>query len=998
MIYSEIPELILKHRTDSHIYHDLMQFRVREILLVTTHYDAYILEQEDRLSEQIFGEYNDLNLTNAPRISNASTVRETLDLINRRHFDLVVLTVRLSDLSPFELAEKIKERVPNIPIILLLHDNNDLMRLRNEKRTSAHIDKMFVWNRDPNIFFALTNYIEDKINAENDAKIGLVRVILLVENSVRYYSRYLPVLYHAIITQTQTLIEDEHLDDITKVIRLNARPKVLIASDYEEAIALFEKYQNNLLCVISDVRFRKGGVKYDNAGIELIEYVRNVHSDIPCIIQSSERSNEFQAAKLNAFFIDKNSETLAVELRKYIQDNLGFGDFIFKDNKQVEVARASNMREMKDILKTISSESLKFHARRNHFSAWLMARGEIEIAIKLQPIKVSDFDVEEDLRNYLVEVFDRLDDQYIRGKVIDFDEPVLQRDSFIIRLADGSLGGKGRGLAFINSIISSIDLESMHDGVKIRIPRTGVIGTSEFERFMDENSLYDIISEEPQYEEVKKRFVNGNLSEELRTKIKLLLKHFRSPIAVRSSGLFEDSVSDSFSGVYETFLLPNSHPDEAVRLKHVEEAIKLVYASVFSPMSRGYFDAIKYSVEEEKMGVLIQEVAGNMYANRYYPDISGVAQSYNYYPISYMKPEDGIAVIGLGLGKYVIDGEKAHRFSPRYPKLEITPPELQTINSQRFFYAVDMDENEVDLLQGDEVTLSKHEISVAESDGRLDYIASVWDRENQIIKAGINQPGPRIINFAYVLKFNTFPLSDIINKLLEILKHSMGTPVEMEFAVNLEEKRVSRRGETTEENPVFYILQIKPLIRDVQSLEVNIEETDKSKLLLYTDKGMGNGIIEGLQDVIYCDPERFEQSKTIEMAKEIEELNKEMIAEGKKYVLIGSGRWGTRDRWLGIPVVWTQISNAKIIVEAGLKEFHADASLGSHFFHNVTSMNIGYFTVPYGSDKSFIDWEWLKSHSVIKNRKYFAHVRLPKPFRVLMDGRKGISVIYKPEE
>ncbi|MFI5265050.1 MAG: PEP/pyruvate-binding domain-containing protein, partial [Candidatus Kapaibacterium sp.] len=534
---------------------------------------------------------------------NASTAEETLELLDSRRFDLVVLTVRISDLSPFELAKKIKEKEPKIPIILLLHDNNDLMRLRSENRTSPHIDKMFVWNRDPNIFLAMTNYIEDKINVANDARIGLVRVILLVENSVRYYSRYLPVLYHEIITQTQRLIEGEHLDDITKVIRLNARPKVLIASDYEEAISLFEKYQMNLLCVISDVRFRKGGEKYEKAGIELIEFVRKQHPDIPCIIQSSEKANELHAAKLNAFFIDKNSETLAVELKKYIQDNLGFGDFIFKDTLQNELARASNMREMTQILKTIPSESLNFHARRNHFSAWLMARGEIEIAIKLQPIKVSDFDLEENLRNYLVEVFDRLDDQYIRGKVIDFDEHVLSRDSLMIRLADGSLGGKGRGLAFINSIISSIDLESKHDGVKIRIPRTGVIGTSEFELFMEENNLYDIIAEEPEYEEVKNRFVNGKISDELESKLRLLLKYFKSPIAVRSSGLFEDSVSDSFSGVYETFLLPNNHPDEEVRLKHVEEAIKLVYASVFAPVSRAYFDAINYCVEEEKMGV-----------------------------------------------------------------------------------------------------------------------------------------------------------------------------------------------------------------------------------------------------------------------------------------------------------------------------------------------------------------------------------------------------------
>ncbi len=988
MLTEQISELIKKRRSEGQIYGDLMQFRVREILLVTTYYDAYILEQEDRLSEEIFGEYYNLNLTNAPRISNASTGEEALKLLGERRFDLVVLTMRMSDISPFGLSDKVKETDPRIPVILLLHDNNDLVRLGDNRQT-PNIDKIFVWNRDSNIFLAMINYIEDKMNAENDAKIGLVRIILLVENSVRYYSRYLPELYHEIITQTQHLIEEEYLDDMIKVLRLNARPKVLIAVNYEEALELYEKYKNNLLCVISDVRFPKDGKINERAGIDLIEFVRQEHADLPCIIQSSEAENEQYAEELNAFYIDKNSETMETDLKEYIKNNLGFGDFIFKDDDQNELARASNMHEMKETLKNISDESLEFHSRRNHFSAWLMARGEIEIAQKLQPVKVSDFRMQQDLRNYLVDVFDRLDDQHIRGKVIDFDEAVLERDSFIVRLADGSLGGKGRGLAFINSIISKIDIEANLDNVKVSVPRTGVIGTGEYENFLEANDLLGVIGGDMDYGEIKRRFVKGRLSEELRNNLKLVLKHFRSPIAVRSSSLFEDSISDSFSGVYETFLLPNNHDDDKVRQAHLEEAIKLVFASVFSPGSRAYFDAINYRVEEEKMAVLIQEVAGNLYESRYYPDISGVAQSYNYYPISYMKPEDGIAIIGLGLGKYVIDGEKAFRFCPKYPKLDINSPEMLLSSSQDYFYAVNMFEDKIDLIMGDEVTLSANPIRTAEDDGRLEFIASVWDAQNGSIKAGINTPGPRIINFAYVLKYNTFPLADIIDNILEILKFSMGTPVEIEFAANLDDPKNSAG--------IFYILQIKPLIREVQNLEISIGETEKDKLLLFTNKGMGNGIIEDLEDIIYCDPEKFDKSKTVEMAKEIEDINRLMVAEKRKYVLIGSGRWGTRDKWLGIPVTWAQISNARIIVEAGLKDFHVDASLGSHFFHNVTSMNIGYFTVPYNSQKDFIDWHWLAKQEKKEHGSFFVHVRLSKPAKVMMDGRRGLSVIYKPE-
>lgn len=506
------------------------------------------------------------------------------------------------------------------------------------------------------------------------------------------------------------------------------------------------------------------------------------------------------------------------------------------------------------------------------------------------------------------------------------------------------------------------------------------------------------------FEELKRRFLNGKLTSDLRAKLKIYLKHINKPLAVRSSGLFEDSVSESFSGVYQTFLIPNNHPSLDVRLHQLENAIKLVYASVFSRLSRSYFEAINYKVEEEKMAVLIQEVVGNLYENRYYPDFSGVAQSYNYYPISYMKPEDGVTVIAAGLGKYVIDGEKAFRFSPKYPRLDILTPEAQLKETQDFFFAIDMTKNDINLIEGEDITLAQLKIDAAEKDGRLEPIASVWDNHDGTLRTGLSKPGPRIINFASMLKYNSFPLAKILVNVLDIVHDSMGTPVEIEFAVDMgkdEEDTFIGYGERLQHKhqrdnkPSFYILQIKPLIREYQEFDLDPADIDKEKLFLYTEKGMGNGKIEDIYDIIYCDPDKFDKSKTEQMVTELEELNKMMVSEKRKYILIGPGRWGTRDRWLGIPVVWAQISNAKIIVEAALKDFQVDASLGSHFFHNITSMNIGYFNVPYNSDSSFIDWSWLKSRKANTNSKYFVHANFNKPLIILMDGRKSVSMIYK---
>jgi CheY-like chemotaxis protein len=988
MQQKDLSEIFTLYKSDIQIYHDLMKFRVREILIVTTLYDAYILEEEDRLTEHIFGEYYKLNLSSAPRITNASFGEEALELLENRKFDIVIITLRIGDMTPFELIKKIKELNPVIPVFLLLHDNNDI-HLLGDRKDVADFEKVFVWNRDSKIFLAIIKYIEDKINVVNDTKIGLVRVILLVENSVRYYSRYLPTLYGEVIRQTQRLIEEEHRDEMKKILRMNAMPKILLAVSYEEAIDIIEKYKDSLLCVISDVKFPKEGKIYDFAGIDLVKYVKDQLHDLPTVLQSSDSDNSNLAVQHNSYFINKNSETLSSDLRDFIFNYLGFGDFVFRIDNRGVIEHASTMKEFQRQLKKIPYESLFFHANRNHFSAWLMARGEIRIAKKLQPVKVTDFQTAQELRNYLIDVFENVDYQSIKGKVIDFDETLVDNEEIIIRLADGSLGGKGRGMAFINSLIQNINPESQFSGVKIKIPKTAVIGTGEYDEFLTKNKISNVVLKETNFEEIKKIFLKSNLSRSLSQRLKLYLRHINKPLAVRSSGLFEDSISESFSGVYQTYLLPNNHPNFNIRVKHLEDAIKLVYASVYSHMSRSYFEAINYKVEEEKMAVVIQEVVGNLYSSYYYPDFSGVAQSYNYYPISYMKPEDGIAISAVGLGKYVIDGEKAYRFSPKFPKIDIFTPEAQLKNTQEFFYAIDMNKNEINLISGEDVTLTELPVSVAEKDDRLNYVASVWDSQNGIMKVGLESHGPRIINFAYILKYNALPLAKVIQFILSLVKNAMGTPVEIEFAVDLNEM------ESKSPLPVFYILQIKPLIRDVLDFSFDSENINFNDLLLYTEQGMGNGKIDDIYDVVYCDPDKFDKSKTVEMAAELEKLNDELKKQNRKYILIGPGRWGTRDKWLGIPVVWTQISNAKIIVESALKDFQVDASLGSHFFHHITSMNIGYFNVPYNHGKNFVDWIWLKSLNSVNSSNYFVHVCLNKPLIVMMDGRKSVSVIYK---
>jgi CheY-like chemotaxis protein len=977
-------EAYSSYKNNNEIFHDLMQYKVKEILLVATLYDAFILEQEGQLTERIFGEYYKLSLPDAPRITNVSSGEDACNWLKKERFDMVILTMRIDGMSPYELKDRIKQMNKDIPVVILLNDNGEIPLIHEKIESSLEKDLVFVWNGDSKVFLAMIKYVEDKMNLERDTRIGLVRVILLVEDSVRYVSRYLPLLYTEIMKQTQRLIVQENLDEMRKLLRLRARPKVIIVSNYEDAIEFFNKYKDYILTVISDMKYPKENEMCNDAGYDLIKYIKKAMPEIPCLIQSFEQENSKKAKEVGALFINKNSDQLITELRSFIFNNLGFGTFIFRDKKGRELARASSIDSFKKILSTIPAESLVFHAQLNQFSAWLMARGEIQIAKKLQKKKVDDFSSVEGLRDYLIDICVNIDKESVRGRVIKYNDFLTKEEENIVQIAEGSLGGKGRGIAFANNLIQNTSVASLFPEVNIRLPKTVLIGTEEFKNFIDRNKLENVIHSKMDYLKLRKRFLKGELSRDVVSKLKKKIKYFQKPLAVRSSSLFEDSISQSFSGVFETYLIPNNHRDPNVRLDQLLNAIKLVYASVFSPSARAYFNAINYKIEEEKMAVIIQDVVGDIKNEIYYPHFSGVMQSDNYYPISHLKTEDGISEIAVGLGKYVIEGNDSFRFCPKYPNIDVS----LSYKSQKYFYAIDMKEKEkLDLISGDDSTMVKMDMERAERDGMLDYIASVYDVESGEIINVLSKKGPRIINFNQILKYDYFPLSEILETLSSIVKISIGTSTEIEFAVDLDK---SHNGKIS-----FYILQIKPIIRKVESLDIAIDSSNKNDLLLFTETAMGNGKIDDITDILYIDDNDFDRMKTVEIVKEIESINREYIEKGKRYILIGPGRWGTRDPFMGIPVIWSQISNARIIVETDMSDFSVDPSLGSHFFHNVVSMNVGYFTVFKRKTSSFIDIDWLRGQKGRIRRKYVTEISFEKPIKVLMNGIKGTAAIFK---
>ncbi len=983
-----LQKFLSKQNANRDIFHDLMPYKVKDILLVATLYDAFSIEKEGRFSEHILGEYSQLNLTSMPRVTGVSNFNEAIEQLNSRHFDMVILMIGADKVTPMQIASRVRRDFPYIPIYVLLNNDREVSSFKENNPTLSNIDRLFVWNGDSSIFFAMVKHLEDKVNVENDTELGMVKVILLVEDSEIYYSRYLPLLYNTVLEQTKRIIDDVSTDELFKVLRLRARPKILLATCYEEAMDLVKLYQDSLLCLITDVKFEKAGVMDDNAGFSLANNARELVNNLPTVIQSFDIKNSRKAFELKSTFINKNSETLLQDIRNFIMHHLGFGNFVYRDSGGKKIGEAKSLKEFEKQIATIPGESLVYHGKRNHFSLWLMARGEIKIAKMIHPVKVTDFKTPGDFRAYLQYVIKKYRNESNTGKIVQFEASALLDESNIVSLGTGALGGKGRGCAFINTLIYNLNFSEIIPEMNIRTPRTCIIGTDEFDIFMQRNNLLEMIRVETDYEQLRAKFLAGDLSYNLDKWLKELLKLVNRPLAIRSSSLLEDSTMQPFSGIFETYLIPNNHPDFRVRFKHLCDAIKLVYSSIYSPQSRRYFEAINIKLEDEKMAVVIQDVVGAYHKDHFYPHMSGTAQSHNYYPVAHMEPEDGFAIVALGLGHYVVNGERSYRFSPKYPTLEMGSLQNQLRNSQVEFLALDMMNSEVDFCKhGSEANLKRLPISEAESHGVLNHMASVYDANNQRIDPGISSDGPRILNFANILKYEHVPLARALKLIMDVGKEALGSPVEIEYSVDMD----------TAENgkPSFFILQIKPMLGTGGEYTFDTGELNKKDMIIFAERSMGNGRIDHITDLVYVNPGKFDKMRTREMAAQIEYLNKKLVEKDRKYILIGPGRWGTRDPFIGIPVTWSQISNAKVIVETSLEDFPLDASLGSHFFHNVTSMNVGYFSIQHDSGSSFIRWDELEKLKVVEEPGFVKHVRFDKPVCIMMDGKKRISIILK---
>jgi CheY-like chemotaxis protein len=967
------------------VFHELMAKKVTDILLVSSPYEAFIMEEEGRLAERIIHEYRGLNLSRPPMLTWASSAKEALDALSRKKFDLVITMPRVDDTDAFILGRQIKNKFPELPVFLMIQ-NTSRHLLEQDYMDGNSIDRLYVWNGNSDLLLALIKNREDQMNVASDTQRARVRVIIMVEDSPIYYSSLLPLLYKEIVTQTQAVME-ESLNDEHRILRMRARPKILVAQTYEEALDLYQKYKPYLLSVLSDVRFPRNGKIDDTAGFNLLTRIRTENPDLPLLNFSSEEANRKQALKIPAVFLNKNSPTLHSEIRSFFMQYLGFGDFIFKLPSGLEIGKASNLREMQDILPAIPDESVYYHATRNHFSSWLMARSEIMLASKLKPVKVSDFESLKEVKHYLVACIHERRKGRQKGIITEFDSGHFDPETDFVKIGKGSMGGKARGLAFISNRLkeSAAALEKFKD-VDIYVPKTLVISTDGFDSFVNENNFGEVATGEFSDEEINRLFLEAQIPQWLKLNLELYLKHAGYPLAVRSSSLLEDAQFQPFAGIYKTFMIPNNHPHLATRLEQLILAIKLVYASTYSESARAYVKSTYHRIEDEKMGVIIQQLTGTDYAGYFYPAISGMAQSYNYYPIAYMKPEEGLAHIALGLGKIVVEGGTALRFSPKYPQFlpQFSAVEDILENAQRFFYALKLTGFPDDLALREDATLERLDIDDAVHHAPVRHVCSTYSAQDHRIRDGVQSSGYPVCTFASVIKYQSFPLAEILADILRIGRQGMGCPVEVEFAINL--------TFANDLKPSFELLQVRPMAINQYNLEVEINKDDIANAFCYSTMALGNGCFEEIEDIIFVNPDSFDAARTIDIAAEIGKLNKELVSQNRKYLLIGPGRWGSADRWLGIPVRWTDISGVGAIVETTIENLKADPSQGSHFFHNITSLGISYLnTAERGED--FIDWKWLQSLPTNKETTYLRYVTPQKPLTIKIDGKQSKAVI-----
>ncbi len=972
-------------------FQKLMRFKIREILLVSSLYDNYLFEEDGRLYELIREEYQSLNLSHAPEITHVTTSKEAIDLLlQENQFDLILTTMHIEDMHVVQFAQEIKSFGIKIPIILLAYDNQERKEIENDPRISI-FERIFIWQGDYRLLIGIIKSVEDRINVERDTKAVGVQVIILVEDDIKFYSAYLPLIYTEIFKQSQRLIS-EGVNASHRFLRMRARPKILLCTTFEEAWDYFEKYKQNILGVISDINFLHNGVKDPEAGIKLAKQIKSVTEDVPVLLQSTQEELKETAYEIGAAFLLKGSPRLLNDLRKFMIENFSFGDFVFKTPDGKRVGHAANLRELAKQLEVVPIESILYHSERNHFSTWLKARTEFWLANQLRPRKISDFESPEALRQMLLTSIRHYLEQRQQGTITEFAKETFDPKNSFAKIGYGSLGGKARGLGFINNLISNLELSNKFKGIDIYVPAAIVLATDIYDKFIEENDLFDFAINEEDDAKIVERFI---LAEKFPSDVTVKLMEFlhivKVPLAVRSSSLLEDSQFQPFAGVYETFMIPNQDEDLEERLEELLLAIKLVYASTFFKKAKDYLKATSYRLEEEKMAVIIQKIVGATYENRFYPNISGVAKSYNFYPIPPQKATDGIAHVALGLGKIIVEGGNSVRFCPKYPKhlLQFYSTKETLRNTQQKFYAVDLS---ADFAMDDQNLLNdlvkEYDLDVAEKDGTLANIASTYSQENEAIYDGLSRNGMRLVTFAPILKHNIIPLPEILNTVLRYGSWGMGTQVEIEFAMNTKVPQ----GEPKE----FALLQMRPMVLSRESIDIDLTNVKNENLICRSTQVLGDGIIDDIYDIIVVDADTFDRGKSKEVALEISRMNEKLRDEKKPYVLIGVGRWGSMDPWLGIPVTWDQISGASVIVESSFKDFKVEPSQGSHFFHNITAFRIGYFTIKANCKECFVDWEWLKKQKEVEKLGFARHLVFEKPVVTKISGRQNEGVIIKP--
>ncbi len=997
-IPQEWNQFILKDVT----FMSLMMRRIYNVLIVANPYDAFMLEDDGRVEEKIYNEYMELGLRYPPTFMQASTIEEAREVLRTLQIDLVICMPGNADNDAFQVARAVKEDNPSIHCVVLTPFSHGITK-RMQSEDLSMFDYVFCWLGNTNLILSIIKLMEDKMNLEHDVMEAGVQMILLVEDSIRFYSSILPNLYNYVLQQSKNFAT-EALNPHNAALRMRGRPKVVLARSYDEALAIWQRYKDNCQGIITDVRFpihasEDGGAltqrssKDPEAGFKLAETIRAKDEYVPIIIESAEAENRTRTEEEGFHFVDKNSKILSVELRTLMEEHMGFGDFIFRDpDTHNEVARIRTLKELQDNIFTIPRESMLYHVSRNHMSRWLCARAIFPVSNFLKTVtwhKLQDVDAHRQI------IFDAIV-QYRHmknlGVVAVFDRTRYDKYAHFARIGDGSLGGKGRGLAYLDNIIKRHPEFNNFKGVKVSIPKTVVLCTDVFDHFMEDNQLYELALSDAPDEEILQGFLQAKMPKELFDDFSAFFDATHAPIAIRSSSLLEDSHYQPFAGIYSTYMIPYLQ-DRQEMLRMLAAAIKSVYASVFYKDSKAYMTATSNVIDQEKMAVVLQEVVGKTYGERYYPNLSGVLRSINYYPIGDEKSEEGIASLALGLGKYIVDGGQTLRVSPYHPHkvLQMSEVEMALRDTQTRFYALDTEHVGEDFKVDDGFNILKLKVKEAEKDGALTYIASSYDAYDQMIRDGVYGNGRKIISFSGVLQHGVVPLPEILKMAMEHGSGAMRRPVEIEFAANINADKTAE----------IYLLQIRPIVDNKQEMDEDLDAIPDSKCLLRTDSSLGHGICEDVADVVYVKyDDTFTAMNNPDIAREIEKINKTFLDEGRSYVIVGPGRWGSSDPWLGVPVKWPHISASKVIVEVALKNYRVDPSQGTHFLQNITSFGVGYFTIDTNrpGEGGLFAKELLDAMPAVEETQYVRHVRFDKPLRILMDGKKSKGVVQLPEE